>query len=324
MLRQLNQRQVDGLEFLLGEIERTGWAERSLPEVAYALATIGHETAWTFQPINEYRAKPGTRGRANQDRYWLSGYYGRGYVQLTWRANYEKAGRILGVDLVNRPELALEPDVAFQILYQGMISGWFTGKKLADFIKPGSVDYVGARKIINGTDKAEQIAGYARRFEWLLKQSQTSASSAPATIEPEQQSATQNPPVQPTGKPEDHQAEPHGDPEKKPVPGPQPEEVVQYIPKVTRAVRWLGTLGLGGIASTTAAAFNGLPPWAIFALGMLTAVVLGGLIWLFVKYYGRVFDLVKLAVAINADPEKGTVTLVSEKPPEGSTADGRG
>ena len=122
---------------------------------------MGHETAWTFQPINEYRAKPGTRGRANQDRYWLTGYYGRGYVQLTWKANYEKAGRALGVDLVNRPELALEPEVAFKILFYGMRSGWFTGKKLSDYIRPGRADYVGARKIINGEDKAEQIASYA-------------------------------------------------------------------------------------------------------------------------------------------------------------------
>ncbi len=172
LLRQLNQRQVDGLEFLLGEFEKTGWDIRW---IAYAFATVGHETAWTFQPINEYRAKPGTAGRANQDRYWLTGYYGRGYVQLTWKANYEKAGKALGVDLVNRPELALEPEVAFWILVEGMHSGWFTGKKLGHYIKPGRADYVGARKIINGEDKAEQIAGYARAFERILRNSATAA-----------------------------------------------------------------------------------------------------------------------------------------------------
>lgn len=175
LLRQLNQRQVDGLEFLLGEIERTGWAERSIPEVAYALATVGHETAWTFQPINEYRAKPGTAGRKNQDRYWLTGYYGRGYVQLTWRANYEKAGKALGVDLANRPELALEPEIAFRIMYYGMRSGWFTGKRLSDYIRPSSVDYVNARRVINGTDRADMIAGYARVFERVLRNSATAA-----------------------------------------------------------------------------------------------------------------------------------------------------
>jgi hypothetical protein len=100
LLRKMTQRQVDGLEFLLGEFEKTGWDIRW---IAYALATVGHETAWTFQPISEYRNKPGTRGRANQDRYWLTGYYGRGYVQLTWKANYENAGRKLGFDLIKRP-----------------------------------------------------------------------------------------------------------------------------------------------------------------------------------------------------------------------------
>ena len=47
--------------------------------------------------------------------------------------------------------------------------GDFTGKKLSDYIKPGSVDYVNARRIVNGTDCAEQIADYASKYEDALK-----------------------------------------------------------------------------------------------------------------------------------------------------------
>lgn len=48
----LNQSQVDGLNFLLGQIERDPiW--KNVETIAYALATTAWETAWTFQPIDE-------------------------------------------------------------------------------------------------------------------------------------------------------------------------------------------------------------------------------------------------------------------------------
>lgn len=180
LLKTISQRQVDGLEFLLRRFESSAdegvrvpkeAAWNDLRHIAYALATIGHETAWTFQPIREYRNAPGTKGRANQDRYWLSGYYGRGYVQLTWQTNYERAGRELGIDLAKKPDLALYPNIAFDILTRGMHAGWFTGKKLSDYINAARTDYVNARRIINGTDRAAQIAGYAQRFEAILTNS---------------------------------------------------------------------------------------------------------------------------------------------------------
>ena len=96
-------------------------------------------------------------------------YYGRGYVQLTWLTNYKRAGDKICMDLVNHPELALNPTYAAQIMIAGMREGWFTGKKLSDYIKNGKVDYVGARRIINGTDKAQLIAGYAKQFESALR-----------------------------------------------------------------------------------------------------------------------------------------------------------
>ena len=167
--QQLTQKRVDALEFLISSFERTAW---SIPHIAYALATIAHETAWTFEPIKEYRAKVGSKGRANQDRYWLTGYYGRGYVQLTWKRNYELFG------IADDPDKALERETAFRVLTEGMRKGLFTGKKLSDFISDTGKDYKGARRIINGTDRAALIAGYANQFENILRASKTNSAAS--------------------------------------------------------------------------------------------------------------------------------------------------
>jgi len=134
--------------------------------IAYILATIYHETAHTFLPIEEYGkgkglpyGKPRPNGKV---------FYGRGYVQITWEENYVKFARLLKVDLLNKPELALVHNIAKQIAYIGMTKGMFTGKKLSDYFNGEKTDYVGARKIINGTDKAQLIAGYALKFHDLL------------------------------------------------------------------------------------------------------------------------------------------------------------
>ena len=173
LFKRLSQSKVDGLNFLLDAFEQDGGL--SVQEMAYMLATAYHETAATMLPIEEYGKGRGRKYGQNIDidgsRY--KGlphiYYGRGYVQLTWLTNYKRAGDKICVDLVNHPELALNPTYAAQIMIAGMREGWFTGKKLSDYIKAGKVDYVGARRIINGTDKAQLIAGYARQFEGALE-----------------------------------------------------------------------------------------------------------------------------------------------------------
>ena len=173
LFKRLSQSQVDGLNFLLDAFEQDGGL--SIQAMAYMLATAYHETAATMLPIEEYGRGRGRKYGQNIDidgsRY--KGlphiYYGRGYVQLTWLTNYKRAGDKICVDLVNHPELALNPTYAAQIMIAGMREGWFTGKKLSDYIKSGKADYVGARRIINGTDKMQLIADYANKFEAALR-----------------------------------------------------------------------------------------------------------------------------------------------------------
>jgi len=50
------------------------------------------------------------------------------------------------------------------VMVKGMARGWFTGKKLADYITPTACNFIGARRIINGQDKAAKIAGEADVF----------------------------------------------------------------------------------------------------------------------------------------------------------------
>lgn len=147
-------------------------------QAAYVLATAWHETAHTMKPIYERGAKayfnkyePGTKiGKELGNAVKGDGYLfrGRGYVQLTGRTNYARAGRELAIDLLRQPDLALLSSNAAQIIVLGMIEGWFTGKKLADYITLAKSDFKNARRIINGIDEADLIAGYAKQYDTLL------------------------------------------------------------------------------------------------------------------------------------------------------------
>jgi predicted chitinase len=168
---RLSQSQVDGLENLLDVWERD-YSQHDLRWLAYCLATAFHETAHTMRPVEEFGRGRGRR-YARRDAVTGKAYYGRGHVQLTWGANYRRAGERIGVDLYNRPELALREDISARILYSGCIEGWFTGRKLADYIGGRRRDYRGARRIVNGTDRAELIAGQAKAFEAALRNRHT-------------------------------------------------------------------------------------------------------------------------------------------------------
>lgn len=147
---------------------------------AYMLATVKHECANTWLPIEEYgkgkNLKYGvTVNVTGPNGETLSNvYYGRGYVQLTWDYNYQKMDTALGLtgksnSMYWYPQNALVPDIAYQIMSYGMQRGSFTGKKLQDYISGANCDYVNARRIINGTDQASVIAAYANNIEYLLR-----------------------------------------------------------------------------------------------------------------------------------------------------------
>ena len=94
-------------------------------------------------------------------------------MQITGRANYARMTQILGLgpqaDLVQDPEQALRPAIAYQIMSVGMRKGLFTGKKLSDYITAQGCDYKNARRIINGVDQAAKIADYATTIEGILR-----------------------------------------------------------------------------------------------------------------------------------------------------------
>lgn len=131
-------------------------------QIAYVLATTDWETGHTFKPVREAFWKDEEWRRNNLYRYYP--YYGRGFVQLTWEDNYRKYSEILGVDLVNNPDLAMEPLNAAFILVHGFKTGGFTGKKITDYINGDGIDFVNARRCINGVDKAQDIAAIAQGF----------------------------------------------------------------------------------------------------------------------------------------------------------------
>lgn len=195
----LKQSQVDGINTILLGWQKYG--DGNPQRLAYCLATTKHETADTMQPIHERGAvsyfkkyEPGTKiGKVLGNTLKGDGYRfrGRGYVQLTGRANYAKAGKIIGVDLIAKPELALDPDIAVRILIAGASNGWFTGKSLDDYID--NIDetddedlreFVMARRVINGQDKAQLIGGYALVFERAIKKEPPVVVSFPPSVSP--------------------------------------------------------------------------------------------------------------------------------------------
>ncbi|SEA13175.1 glycoside hydrolase family 19 protein [Bizionia paragorgiae] len=154
---KLDSVQIKSLKGIINAFDKYGDGDGS--KLAYIIATAWHESR--LRPIKEWRASLGTPLRAIQDKYWHTGFYGRGFVQLTWQNNYRKMSEFLGVDLVNNPDLALKPEYATKILVYGMVNGSFTGKKLSDYISPSYSDFYNARRIVNGLDKAQLINDYA-------------------------------------------------------------------------------------------------------------------------------------------------------------------
>lgn len=172
------QETVDTINAL---INRADDEQTPVEHLAYMFATALHEARdskyiYDFHPIMErgsyayitrlYWLNKRVRGWLGNDteaEAWK--YRGRGLVQLTGETNYERFG------IENNPDAALDPEMAVYIMFEGMNKGMFTGKKLSDYINARKKDYYGARRIINGLDKAALIATYAEIFERIIYKS---------------------------------------------------------------------------------------------------------------------------------------------------------
>jgi len=133
-------------------------------QAAYILATARWETNHTMQPVKEaYWLSE--KWRKNNLRYWP--WIGRGFVQLTWERNYRHASEKIGVDLIEDPDKAMHPQIAARVLVFGMMEGWFTTKSLPQYVN-GKKDYRNARRVVNGMDKADQIAALANEYELAI------------------------------------------------------------------------------------------------------------------------------------------------------------
>ncbi len=133
---------------------------------SYIMATVQHETNNSYYPVPEAYFLPTEQARQKYLRkrpYYP--YYGRGLVQLTWEYNYKKYSEILELPLVEEPDIALEPAISLFILIHGMLTGGYTGRSLERYITSTHCDYINARRVVNGTDKAALIAGYAKQWE---------------------------------------------------------------------------------------------------------------------------------------------------------------
>jgi hypothetical protein len=170
----LQQVQVDGQNVILAvwEYDAGGTPMDDMRWLSYMLATVYKETAMKMWPCTEMGSQSYLEGKD----YWP--YIGRGFVQLTWEANYDKASKILSLiddrDLVAHPEVALDSLISARVMFRGMAEGWFTGKKLGDFFSESRDDPINARQIINGNDCDTEIAGYYETFLEALQAAEES------------------------------------------------------------------------------------------------------------------------------------------------------
>lgn len=208
----VKQSVVDCCDAIIDEFNKHQERERDIEKKAYMLATVRHEVGAGMVPIVEnmnYTARRITQvwpsrfptlasaqpyahnprklankvygGRLGNEKDGTDDndgfdYRGRGIgAQFTGKNQYEKWGRIFGVDLVNNPELATDLKLGAKILYKGSIEGLFTGVSLSKYINNDRVDYVNARRVVNADvgRNGERIARDARKFERVLRASQT-------------------------------------------------------------------------------------------------------------------------------------------------------
>lgn len=169
----MTRQQVDGQIVIISHWD-SQFSGDDLRWLAYMLATTYHECARKMWPIREIGKGKGKKyGKADENG---NVFYGRGFVQLTWKENYAKASNALGLiddrDLVLYPDLALDSLIATRVMFRGMTEGWFTNKRLAQYFSEDENDPINARRIINNdvAKNGKRIAGYHAKFLAALQE----------------------------------------------------------------------------------------------------------------------------------------------------------
>lgn len=184
---RLRQKQVEGVELIIRTFEEL-YPDADVRHVANCLAQVYLETGGRMEPVRETFAASDWEARRNLDKAWKSGqltwvtknywkdnYFGRGFIQITHKVNYHKLGLRLGLDLVGNPSLALDPKIAARIAVVGMMEGLFvSGHSLPVYFNDTTDDAIGARRIVNGTNKAKLIASYHYQIVDAIEKALTS------------------------------------------------------------------------------------------------------------------------------------------------------
>jgi len=153
---KLNPTQLLGVSLIIDEWNAQGYTDDR--QLAYVLGTVYHETAGRMMPIKEMGGEAYLKSKS----YYP--YYGRDLCQTTWLKNYQRVKDFSGIDVVTNPDLIAEPQLAARVAIHFMSKGYYTGRKLSDFFNNTTEDYLHARRIINGLDKAEVVAEHAKKF----------------------------------------------------------------------------------------------------------------------------------------------------------------
>jgi hypothetical protein len=131
----------------------------SRPSAAGVVATTAIETAHTFEPVRE-AFWCSEAWRAANLRYHP--YYGRGYIQLTWEANYRTYGNLIGVgdQLVNVPDKALEAGIAAEVF-----ACYWQQRGIKPMCEAG--DWAAARKAVQGGSAGlVEFTAICERLAW--------------------------------------------------------------------------------------------------------------------------------------------------------------
>ena len=180
---KIPEKSVKGIEGILDAWEDTG--ETDQRQLACCLGHTWLEVGRNMYPVREGFATTDQQAMSHVSKMFARGQirrnyaipdastglsaFGRGQIQLTWIENYIKAGQKLGLDLVNNPDMLLDPKISGQVVVRGCLEGWFRGdkggrQKLSRFFNDRTANWKGARNIVNGDKRGGELEYVGKLF----------------------------------------------------------------------------------------------------------------------------------------------------------------